>query len=163
MPVNVDESWRVGEKAETYVERVTLDKALAAAKMAPDLPVLAADTAVVLDGRPLGKPRDETHCVEMLLRLSNRAHEVMSGVALRQGTSLDYRLTVSRVVFGRISREQAHRYWATGEPADKAGGYAVQGRAALFIRRIEGSYSGIMGLPLYETGQLLTEAGLLNV
>jgi septum formation protein len=163
LPVEVDESWQPGEGAEEYVERVTRTKALAAATREPELPVLAADTAVVLDGRPLGKPRDEAHAVEMLLALSNRRHQVMSGVALWHQGNLRYRLSVSEVSFSPLTEAQARAYWATGEPADKAGAYAVQGRAALFIRRIEGSYSGIMGLPLYETGRLLAEAGLIEV
>jgi len=163
MPVDVDERWIAGEAADAYVRRVTLAKAEKARRLRPKLPVLAADTAVVLDGRPLGKPRDRDHAVEMLLALSGRTHEVMSGVALATGKGTRYRLSTSRVTFNTLSEVQARRYWETGEPADKAGGYAVQGRAALFIRRIAGSYSGIMGLPLYETGQLLAEAGLLDV
>ena len=163
LPVDVDESPLPGEPAEAYVCRVTLAKAEAARQLRPDLPVLAADTAVVLDGTPLGKPRDEAHAVEMLLALSGRSHRVMSGVALASDAGTGYRLSVSEVTFASLTEAQARRYWATSEPQDKAGGYAVQGRAALFIRRIEGSYSGIMGLPLYETGQLLAEAGLLAV
>jgi septum formation protein len=163
LPVDVDERPLAEEPAEAYVRRITLAKAEAARTLEPGLPVLAADTAVVLDGRPLGKPRDRAHAVEMLLALAGRSHRVMSGVALTTGTGTDYRLSTSEVTFATLSREQALRYWETGEPADKAGGYAVQGRAALFIRHIAGSYSGIMGLPLFETGQLLAEAGLLAV
>ncbi len=163
MPVDVDESRLPGEAAEVYVERVTRSKALAAREREPSLPVLAADTAVVLDGKPLGKPRDEAHAVEMLLALSGRTHQVMSGVALLHERELHYRLSLSEVTFAPLTEDQARAYWATGEPADKAGSYAVQGRAALFIRHISGSYSGIMGLPLYETGELLGEAGLLEV
>ena len=163
MPVNVDETWHPGEPAETYVRRITLAKAERARQLRPDLPALAADTAVVLADRPFGKPRDEAHAVKMLLALSGRTHLVMSGVALATAQKRAYRLSTSRVTFAAISREQARRYWATGEPIDKAGGYAIQGRAALFIRHIAGSYSGIMGLPLFETGQLLAEAGLLEV
>ncbi len=163
MPVEVDETPLAGEAAEAYVRRVTLAKARRARELRPDLPVLAADTAVVLDDRPLGKPREEEHAVEMLLALSGRTHQVLSGVALVTGKGIAYRLSTSEVTFDTLSEAQARRYWETGEPADKAGGYAVQGRAALFIRRIAGSYSGIMGLPLYETGQLLAEATLLDV
>ena len=163
MPVHVDERWIAGEAADAYVHRVTLAKAEKARRLRPELPVLAADTAVVLDGRPLGKPRDRAHGVAMLLALSGRSHRVLSGVALATGDGIRYRLSSSEVTFAPLTEEQASRYWNSGEPADKAGGYAVQGRAALFIRRIAGSYSGIMGLPLYETGELLAEAGLLDV
>ncbi len=161
MPVDVDESWRPGETPETYVERVTRAKARAAAARQPGLPILAADTAVVLDHRPLGKPRDQNHGIEMLLALAGRAHQVLSGVMLLHEGHLHYRLSRSEVEFAPLTEAQARAYWNTGEPADKAGGYAVQGKAALFIRRIEGSYSGIMGLPLFETGELLRKAGLL--
>ncbi len=160
MPVEVDETPRSGEPAAKYVERVTRAKALAAGEREQRLPVLAADTAVVLDGRPLGKPADEAHAVEMLLALSGRTHQVLTGVALLHAGRLRYRLSTSEVEFAPLTEAWIRAYWATGEPADKAGAYAVQGRAALFIRRITGSYSGIMGLPLYETGRLLAEAGL---
>ncbi len=160
MPVEVDESHVAGETAEAYVERITRAKARAAAARQARLPILAADTAVVLDGAPLGKPRDRSHAVEMLLALGGRTHEVMSGVALLHKGALRYRLNVSTVTFAPITERQARAYWATGEPLDKAGGYAIQGRAALFVREIRGSYSGIVGLPLYETGRLLREAGL---
>ncbi len=160
LPVDVDETPRPGEPAAAYVERVTRAKAAAAARLRPHEPVLAADTAVVLDGRPLGKPRDQDHAVAMLLALGGREHQVLTGVALATGGAIDYRLSTSRVWMGPITEEQARRYWATGEPADKAGGYAIQGQAALFIERIEGSPSGIVGLPLYETGRLLKAAGV---
>ena len=161
LPVAVDETPRPGEPAAAYVERVTRAKASAAARLRPGQPVLAADTAVVLDDCPLGKPRDEEHAVAMLTALGGREHQVLTGVALARGAVIDYRLSTSRVWMAPISEAQARRYWATGEPADKAGGYAIQGYAALFIERIEGSPSGIMGLPLHETGQLLQAAGVV--
>jgi septum formation protein len=120
--------------------------------------VLGADTAVVLDAQILGKPQDETDCVRMLGLLSGRTHQVFTAVALRASTC-QARVNVSEVTFRKLSDEEIRRYWRSGEPADKAGGYAVQGRAALFIERIAGSYSGIMGLPLFETGELLAAIG----
>ena len=162
-PVHVDETPRPGEAPDAFVRRVTLDKARASLERHPDQAVLAADTCVVLDGQPLGKPGDEEHAVAMLLELAGRCHEVLTGVALLRNQEENYRLSRSQVRFRAITEEEARRYWATGEPADKAGGYAVQGRGALFIEHIAGSYSGIMGLPLFETGELLAEAGLLKV
>jgi nucleoside triphosphate pyrophosphatase len=159
--VDVDETAHGGEDPEQYVRRLAVLKAetlwqkLAAAQRQP---VLGADTAVVLDDQILGKPRDETDCVRMLGLLSGRTHQVFTAVALRASTC-HARVNVSEVTFRKLSDEEIRRYWRSGEPADKAGGYAVQGRAALFIERIAGSYSGIMGLPLFETGELLAEIG----
>ena len=163
VPLHLDETPRPGEAPDVLVRRVTLDKARAGRELHPNQVVLAADTCVVLDDRLLGKPRDEEHAVDMLLALAGRGHEVLTGVALICNQGESYRLSRSQVRLRPISEEEARRYWATGEPADKAGGYAVQGRGALFIEHITGSYSGIMGLPLFETGELLTEAGLLKV
>jgi septum formation protein len=159
---DVDESSHPGETAADYVRRVALAKAAAVHSGAAGLPVLAADTAVVVDGLILGKPHDRADALQMLERLSGRTHEVLSGVALIAG-GRHYRLNTSRVSFRPILPQEAASYWATGEPADKAGGYAVQGLAAAFIERIEGSYSGIMGLPLFETLELLRAAGLRGV
>ncbi|WP_456374825.1 Maf family protein [Thiolapillus sp.] len=162
-PVEIDETPGKDEPAEIFVERITREKAYLGRALHPLAPVLAADTCVVLDGTPLGKPRDEEHAVQMLMALSGRQHEVLSGVILLTAKGESYRLSRNQVNFRAISEDQARRYWATGEPVDKAGGYAIQGLAALFIEKISGSYSGIMGLPLFETGELLTEAGLLKV
>ncbi len=157
---DVDERARPGETPAAYVRRVALAKAKSAHAGAPSAsPVLAADTAVVIDGRILGKPRNRDDALAMLALLSGRTHEVLSGVALLT-TEPAYRLSTSRVSFRPVTPEEAAAYWATGEPADKAGGYAVQGLGAAFIKRIEGSYSGIMGLPLFETLEMLRSAGL---
>jgi septum formation protein len=122
--------------------------------------VLAADTAVVLDGEILGKPKDRDDAMRMLRGLSGRTHEVLTAIALR--TSLGSHATISRssVTFRSIAAEEARRYWETGEPLDKAGAYAIQGYAAIFIADLKGSYSGVMGLPLFETAQLLAGAGI---
>src|SRR5687767_11792826 len=161
-PVDVDETARGGEPPDQYVRRLaelkaeTLWQKLAAAQRQP---VLGADTAVVLDDEILGKPRDEQDCLRMLKLLSALTHQVFTAVALRASDGCRSRVNVSEVTFRKLADEEIQRYWRSGEPADKAGAYAVQGRAALFIERIAGSYSGIMGLPLFETGELLAAVG----
>ena len=122
--------------------------------------MLAADTAVVLDGRILGKPRDMKDAISMLLELSGRTHEVLTAVALRTAAGTQLKVSRSRVTFRSIDAAEARDYWATGEPRDKAGAYAIQGCAAVFIADLNGSYSGVMGLPLFETAQLLEAAGV---
>ncbi len=161
--VDVDETPLESEAPLDYVRRIALDKAAAGHELASDSPVLAADTCVVVNDVILGKPDDEEHAIRMLRQLSGATHEVHTGVALIHDGRQHYRLSSSQVRFRHISTAQARRYWATGEPADKAGAYAVQGLGALFIEHISGSYSGVMGLPLFETGQLLAKAGLLTV
>jgi septum formation protein len=123
-------------------------------------PVLAADTAVVLDGRILGKPADREDAVDMLGQLSGRTHEVLTAIALRNSSGIQSRISRSAVTFRKLAAGEAGMYWETGEPRDKAGGYAIQGRAAIFIADLRGSYSGVMGLPLYETAELLGAAGV---
>lgn len=157
---NIAEDVAPGETPEQYVQRVALDKARAVAAHLPPgdpRPVLGADTEVVLDGTVLGKPADRAAGLVMLERLSGRSHEVLSAVALVQGGRAAVRVNRSVVTFRFTTPEERERYWSTGEPADKAGGYAVQGLGAVFIERIEGSYSGVMGLPIFETAELLRE------
>jgi septum formation protein len=125
-----------------------------------ELPVLGADTAVVLDGTMLGKPRDRQSALAMLARLSGRTHRVLTAVALVTGKDRQLRLSESEVQFRELSPEECERYWQSGEPLDKAGAYAIQGLAATFISRVQGSYSGVMGLPLFETAELLDAAGV---
>jgi septum formation protein len=165
-PVAVDEGVRAGESPAVYVERLARVKAetlwaelAAEADAPPPVAVLGSDTAVAIDGQILGKPADEADCVRMLRLLSGRTHHVYTAVALRHARGLQSRLNVSDVKFRALSEEEMSSYWRSGEPADKAGAYAVQGLGALFIERIAGSYSGIMGLPVFETGQLLTAIG----
>ncbi len=158
----VDEARRPGEPAEDYVRRLALEKARAGwALLAGQagFPVLGADTAVVADGRILGKPRDRDDGIDMLQALSGRSHQVLSAVALVAGREA-VRVNASSVTFRTLTRSQCVAYWDTGEPIDKAGGYAIQGRAAVFVSRLEGSYSGVMGLPVYETAELLREFGI---
>ena len=161
--INVDETPCVGESVEDYVTRLARAKAEAAllklgGKAAR--PILAADTAVAADGRILGKPRDKNAALVMLAQLSGRTHRVLSAVALWSAGTLQTTLSVSHVRFCAIHPTEAAAYWDSGEPADKAGAYAIQGRGAMFVERLEGSYSGVMGLPLFETAQLLRAAGM---
>ena len=123
-------------------------------------PVLGADTAVSVDGRILGKPATRDEAVAMLSLLSGREHQVLTGVALLQGGRLDTAQSATTVVFRPVTVAEMRRYWDTGEPRDKAGGYAIQGLAAAFVERIEGSYSGVVGLPLFETARLLQDSGI---
>jgi septum formation protein len=159
-PASIDETLLPGENAADYVERIATAKAQAVQRKFTDHTVLGSDTAVVLDRTILGKPTDRANGMRMLLALAGRTHEVLTGVAVLAAGRTYYRLNSSRVLLRDISPEEAAAYWATGEPADKAGGYAVQGLAAAFIERIEGSYSGIMGLPLFETMQILKTVGV---
>lgn len=153
--VNVREQWDGRESAGDYVRRLALDKARAAKKLAGiDGPVLAADTEVVIDGEILGKPPDRPAAMTMLQKLSGRRHRVVSAVALLN-ESEKFIINTSLVSFKPLSRAECENYCASGEPYDKAGAYAIQGRAAAFIIRLEGSYSGVMGLPLRETARLL--------
>jgi len=159
----VDESVRSGEAPAAYVARLAAAKADVGWERnrgAIDGPVLAADTSVVLDAKILGKPADREDAEAMLRQLSGRTHEVLTAVALRTVNGLRSRLSRSEVTFRRIAAAEARAYWETGEPCDKAGAYAIQGRAAVFIAELRGSYSGVMGLPLFETAELLSEAGV---
>lgn len=164
-PLYVDERAHAAERPSCYVERLARTKARtlwAQLGTRIRLPVLAADTAVVIDENILGKPRDEADGLRMLQLLSGRTHEVYTAVALCRSDGCEIALSVSEVTFRSLSEKEMLAYWHSGEPADKAGAYAVQGRAALYIARIAGSYSGIMGLPLFETGRLLQAAGLCS-
>ncbi len=165
----VDETQREGEAPADYVLRIARDKAELGAKVLslrglPLWPVLGADTTVILDGDVLGKPSDPQQAAHTLTRLSGRTHEVRTAVALsriRSGFVMtETRVCSTQVTMRTIAPGEIERYCATGEPYDKAGGYGIQGIAAIFIERIEGSYSGVMGLPLAETSALLAEAGI---
>ena len=164
--VDVDETPRTGESPDEYVLRVTRDKAQAAAEIMRRRrltvrPVLAADTTVVCDDVILGKPADAADAARMLGLLAGRSHRVLTAVAMAGGGAVATRMSESQVWFRALDEGEIRRYVATGEPVDKAGAYAVQGRAAAFITRIEGSYSGIMGLPLAETAELLRSQGII--
>jgi septum formation protein len=159
----IDESIRIGELANDYVSRMAQEKAnsalsaLCVTEDSSDTLVLAADTSVVCDATVLGKPLDETDAVDMLQRLSGREHRVLSAVTLSTQDKQRTVLSESRVTFCEISIEEAQQYYRSGEPLGKAGAYAIQGYAAVFVEQLVGSYSGVMGLPLFETAQLLAE------
>lgn len=164
-PVAVDESVDGAETPEKYVTRLAALKADTLWQSLPGdqrLPVLGSDTSVVVDRTILGKPADEGDCLRMLQLLSGRTHQVHTAIAVRSAAGSEVRLSVSDVTFRDLSKAEMRAYWQTGEPADKAGGYAVQGRGAIFIRHIAGSYSGIMGLPLFETAELLAAHRITN-
>lgn len=155
---SIDESVRPAEQAERYVERLARAKAqagLALLTADADACVLGADTSVVLDGRILGKPANRQESLQMLQALSAREHQVLTAVALATRDGCQARLVTSQVGFRTISAAEMQNYWDTGEPADKAGGYAIQGLAAIFVAYLQGSYSAVVGLPLCETAELL--------
>lgn len=161
----VSEEVKPGETPEAYVARVALEKAEYAHhtmlwRKLPSRPVLAADTTVTVDGKILGKPADFAEAVAMLTMLSGRTHQVLTSVAVRHLDDTWQVTQKSEVAFAKIPEDMIRAYCAMAEPYDKAGGYAIQGMAAIFIQDIAGSYSGIMGLPLFETAQLLRQAGL---
>jgi septum formation protein len=159
-PVDLDESRRPGESPRDYVLRLAHEKASAGAAMGGDLPVLAADTTVAIGEEIFGKPRDENDGVRMLAALSGRSHGVLTAVALAKEGRIETAISETRVTFRALSEAECRNYWASGEPVDKAGAYAIQGFGAVFITRLEGSYSGVMGLPLCETAALLDSAGV---
>lgn len=157
----VDEQPLAGESAEVYVQRVTGDKVRAGVAQAPaGAVVLAADTAVVLDGTVLGKPRDRDDALRMLRALSGREHQVMTAVAVARGDDAEIRLVVSRVRFRPLAEAELVAYWESGEPQDKAGSYGIQGLGAVFVAHLQGSYSAVVGLPLMETAELLGRFGI---
>jgi septum formation protein len=162
---DVTEAVHAGETAESYVVRVTREKAQVATqtmawRRLPVRPVLAADTTVAIDGNILGKPADAAQAMAMLRLLSGRTHQVLTSVALQRDGEIWQTTQISEVTFAPLTDEAIQTYCTLPEPYDKAGAYAIQGHAARFIRHIAGSYSGIMGLPLFETAQLLQQAGI---
>jgi len=165
LPSDVDESVLPDEAPEHYVLRLAREKALVCARRlaagdVPIYPVLAADTTVCADGMILGKPENDADAAAMLRRMSDRWHTVHTAVALAAGDRIETLLSSTQVEVSPLSEADIAAYIASGEPRDKAGAYGIQGLAGAFIRRIEGSYSGVMGLPLFETAQLLKKFGL---
>ena len=169
VPAQIDERRAVGESIENCVRRLAKSKALevqvalaavAGAATAVEFAVLGADTAVVIDDDLLGKPRDRADALAMLARLSGRWHQVLSAVALASPNGMQCTVSRSEVRFRTLSERECARYWDSGEPCDKAGAYAIQGLGAAFVQELRGSYSGVVGLPLFETARLLAEAGV---
>jgi septum formation protein len=157
---DIDEAVRNGESPADYVVRMARSKAQAVRSHGAALPVLAADTIVVIGERIHGKPASEAEGITMLAQLSGRSHQVLTAVAVAAAGAVTHRLSASEVRFRPLTQAECVAYWRSGEPRDKAGGYAVQGRGAVFIEHLRGSYSGVMGLPLFETAQLLAAAGV---
>lgn len=154
-PVDVDESVLPGEAPETYVRRLACAKAQAGAARQPGQTVLGADTIVVIDGGILGKPKDDAEAARMLAALSGRVHHVYTAVAVTNGRVMCDEMDVSAVSFGALAPGDIAAYVASGEPRDKAGAYAIQGWASRFVQRLEGSYSGVVGLPVAVVHRLL--------
>lgn len=161
-PQEIDETPAAGESAGTLAERLALEKARAAfaRQEQSDCIVLGSDTVVVAGDAILGKPENRDDALRMLALLSNKSHRVCTAVSLVSGSRFATRLSVTAVSFREIEVSEAQAYWETGEPRGKAGAYAIQGLGAAFVKQISGSYSGVMGLPLYETAQLLAEFGM---
>lgn len=162
---DIDETPMRDESAHAYVQRIVLLKAGVASKVMrerrlPQRPILTADTTVTMDGDILGKPVDREEATRMLQRLAGESHQVLTAIAVAFNGEVKHVLSTSFVAFAKLSTDEIKRYVDSGEPMDKAGGYAVQGLAAKFIVKLSGSYSGVMGLPLYETTVLLRQCGL---
>lgn len=159
----IEEQRRAGETPEHYVQRLARDKAQAGVALAArDLPVLGADTIVILDGEVLEKPRSPAHAAQMLARLSGRTHQVMTAVAVADSQRVLSCLVTTRVTFCPLSAQDIQHYVASGEPLDKAGAYGIQGAGGCFVREIHGSYHAVVGLPLVETRELLREFDALR-
>jgi len=165
LPSDIDETPLLNELSHEYVVRLAAEKAQACfAKLQMNqanlYPVLAADTSVSVDGRILGKPQDDDDAFQMLSSLAGRWHEVHTGIAVATISGVKTAISTTRVEMPKLSDKKILAYVATGEPRDKAGAYGIQGLASTMIKRIEGSYSGVMGLPIYETAMLLEQAGI---
>ena len=159
-PADIDETPRAGETPAQYVQRLAAGKAAAIWAIHQDLPVLGADTTVVIDGEILGKPESLADARRMLGKLSGRTHEVHTGLALQTSAGSSTGIASTQVSFANLSAAQIDDYWASGEPQGKAGAYAIQGLGAVFVRNIGGSYTAVVGLPLYETAEMLGRAGI---
>ncbi|HHS1813360.1 TPA: Maf family nucleotide pyrophosphatase [Neisseria meningitidis] len=166
LPAGIDESVKVGETPFAYVQRMAAEKNQTALSLfletngtMPDFPLITADTCVVSDGIILGKPRSQAEAIEFLNRLSGKQHTVLTAICIHYRGNAENRVQTNRVVFKPLTAEEIVAYVQSGEPMDKAGAYAVQGIGGIFIQSIEGSFSGIMGLPVYETVSMLQDLG----
>ena len=162
LDVDIDESPLASETAERYVRRVAKAKADAAGQVLDkeDIPVLAADTTIAINNEIIGKPDDEANCRCILSKLSGKTHQVLTCIALRYQGQTSLALSINQVRFRVIEEVEMAAYCASEEPLDKAGAYAIQGKAAIFVEKLEGSYSSVMGLPLFETAKILQQAGI---
>ncbi|NOS89219.1 MAG: septum formation inhibitor Maf [Methylococcaceae bacterium] len=158
--VDIDETPYPNESPLAYVQRVAAEKSAACmALLNTDLPILAADTTVVLGSVIMGKPKDEADAVAMLTQLSGKTHQVYSAVSLR-GREHSQAVSITDVTFRQLTEQEIRAYWHSGEPLDKAGAYAIQGLGGIFVESIHGSFSGVVGLPLFETAALLSQQGI---
>lgn len=162
IPQFAEEKHNLKETPEAFVSRLALEKATDGLlrQSNQEIPVLGSDTAVILNGQILGKPKDKEQAIEMLLSLSNQTHQVLTAVALINEQRTEQCLSITEVSFSALTRKMCENYWNTNEPTDKAGSYGIQGQGSLFIERINGSYSGVMGLPIHETNILLKQFGI---
>ncbi len=159
--VDIDETALPGEPPDVYVQRIAAEKsACCVQRFNPTIPVLAADTGVVLNGAIMGKPKDAADAEAMLTALSGRTHQVYTAVSLRHRCQHFEALSVTDVCFKPLTQAEIRAYWRSGEPIDKAGSYAIQGLGSVFIQSLSGSYSGVVGLPLFETAALLQQQGI---
>jgi len=161
LSADIDESVKYNEPAEQYVVRLAIEKAVFIAKNQPDTTlILGSDTSVVFENHILGKPKDLGDCLNQLSMLSNKKHQVITAIAVVKGQQVNSLAVTTDVTFKSLNTEEITRYWHTGEPQDKAGSYGIQGIGGQFVKQIYGSYSAVVGLPLYETAQLLAEFGM---
>jgi septum formation protein len=159
-PVDIDETPKPNENPLDYVQRVAAEKsATCVAQLNPSVPVLAADTSVILNGVIMGKPKDQRDALAMLMQLSGKTHQVYTALSLR-GREHSQVVSKTDVTFRTLTEQEILTYWQTGEPLDKAGSYAIQGLGGVFVESIKGSFSGVVGLPLFETAQLLSKQGI---
>ena len=159
-PVDLDETPWPDEAPLDYVQRVAAEKSSACkAQLNTEIPVLAADTAVILGSVIMGKPKDKADAMAMLTQLSGKTHQVYSAISLR-GREHGQAVSITEVTFRCLTEQEILDYWHSGEPADKAGSYAIQGRGGVFVESIKGSFSGVVGLPLFETAELLSKQGI---
>jgi septum formation protein len=165
LPANIDESIQLDEEAEPYVARLALEKAKAIAQLTTDddVVVLGSDTSVVFQQHILGKPESLEDCLAILKMLSGCSHQVLTAIAVVQGERSEVQVVRTEVDFKTLSPQVITRYWQTGEPQDKAGAYGIQGIGGQFVTQIRGSYSAVVGLPLYETAQLLASFGVKSL
>ncbi|MEP0355181.1 MAG: Maf family protein [Paraglaciecola sp.] len=160
-PVNIDETPTKDEKPELYVLRMALEKAKASLQISESKDVvLGSDTVIAIDGEIFGKPKDQADSMRMLSILSDNTHQVLTAIAIVTATQHKHLVVSTQVTFGSLSQKQIKQYWQTGEPKDKAGSYAIQGLGGQFVKHIQGSYSAVVGLPLYQTKTLLAELGI---
>lgn len=159
---DIDESIQAGETPLHYVERLAIEKAQAITKLPEyqQASVLGSDTAVVINNEILGKPSNQQASAEMLAKLSNNQHQVYTSIAVVTGQQVLSKVVVTDVEFKALTNEEINAYWQTGEPQDKAGSYGIQGLGGQFVKKIDGSYSSVVGLPLVETAELLTQCGI---